>query len=158
MPGSLPPSLPSGIAKAISLKQPYAWLIANGYLLVDDRSWETRYRGPILIHASKGIYDAYYDYLKANTTIPLPSKDQLEYGGIVGMANLVLCCKPKQVPKHISLTQRTHFGGVHDDYYGFLFENARPLSLIPCRGKLGIFDIDIDALLSAPPAAQVELF
>jgi hypothetical protein len=29
---------------------------------------------------------------------------------------------------------------------------------MPCPGKLGIFEIDVDALLAAPPAAQAELF
>jgi hypothetical protein len=29
---------------------------------------------------------------------------------------------------------------------------------MPCPGKLGIFDIDLDALLVAPPTPQAELF
>jgi hypothetical protein len=151
-------SLPSGLTKALSLKQPYAWLIANGYLLVDDRTWGTQYRGPILIHASKGLYEQYYEFIKSNTDIPLPSKDKLEYGGVVGMAKLVLCCQPGDLPAGISRQQRAHFGGVHQEYFGFLFEQATPLALMPCPGKLGIFEIDVDALLAAPPAAQAELF
>jgi hypothetical protein len=146
------------MAKALSLKQPYAWLIANGYLLLDDRTWETHYRGPIFIHASKGLYETYYDYLKTNSNIPLPSKDKLEYGGIVGKANLVLCCKSANLPVNIKSHQKAHFAGLNKDYFGFLFERAKPLPLIPCRGKLGIFEIDIDALLVAPPAGQAELF
>ena len=149
---------PTGITKALSLKQPYAWLIANGYLLVDDRTWGTQYRGTILIHASKGLYEAYYDYLKQNTDIPLPPKEQLEYGGVVGVASLVLCCRPGALPQGISREQRSHFGGVHQDYFGFLFTQARPLPFMPCAGKLGIFELDMDALLSAPPAAQAVLF
>jgi len=82
--------LPRGLIKALSLKQPYAWLIANGYLLVDDLTWGTGYRGVMLIHASKGIYEEYYDYLVVNTDILLPSKDKLGYGGVVGIAKLVL--------------------------------------------------------------------
>ncbi len=150
--------LPQGITKALSLKQPYAWLIANGYLLVDDRTWGTQYRGPVLIHASKGLYEVYYDYLKLHTDIPLPDKDKLEYGGVVGIANLVLCCRPGELPNDISRQQRAHFGGVHQEYFGFLFEQAQPLALMPCRGKLGIFEIDIDELLATSPAAQAELF
>ena len=150
--------LPSGIVKALSLKQPYAWLIANGYLLVDDRTWGTQYRGPMLIHASKGLYEQYYDYIKANTDIPLPSKDKLEYGGVVGIANLVLCCQPGNIPAGISRQQRAHFGGLNQAYFGFLFEQARTLPLMPCPGKLGIFEIDLDALLAAPLAVQAELF
>lgn len=150
--------VPSGVLKALSLKQPFAWLIANGYLLVDDRSWGTQYRGPILIHASKGLYEAYYQHIKSNTDVPIPDRDKLEYGGVVGIANLVLCSKPGQLPASISREQRAHFGGVHQEYYGFLFAQARPLPLMPCAGKLGIFEIDTDQLLAAPPAAQKALF
>ncbi|HCU84742.1 MULTISPECIES: hypothetical protein [unclassified Methylophilus] len=150
--------VPSGVLKALSLKQPFAWLIANGYLLVDDRSWGTQYRGPILIHASKGLYEEYYQYIKRHTDVPIPDRDKLEYGGVVGIAKLVLCSKPGELPAGISREQRAHFGGVHQEYYGFLFEQATPLPLMPCAGKLGIFELDIDKLLAAPPAAQSELF
>jgi hypothetical protein len=149
---------PSGVLKALSLKQPFAWLIANGYLLVDDRSWGTQYRGPILIHASKGLYEAYYQHIRSNTDVPIPDRDKLEYGGVVGIADLVLCSQPGQLPAGISREQRAHFGGVHQEYYGFLFAQARPLPLMPCAGKLGIFEIDMDKLLATPPAAQKALF
>ena len=150
--------LPRGMIKALSLKQPYAWLIANGYLLVDDRTWGTGYRGPMLIHASRGIYEEYYDYLVANTDIPLPSKDQFGYGGVVGIARLALCARPDEIPPTLTREQRAHFSGVPRDGFGFLFENAKPLELMPCPGKLGIFEIDMGALLDAPPPAQTSLF
>lgn len=150
--------LPKGLTKAISFKQPFAWLIANGYLSVDDRNWGSQYRGVVLIHASKGLYREYYDCLKATTDIPLPDNDKLEYGGVVGIADLVLCCRPRDLPESATRAQGAYFGGVHQDCFGFLFEQASPLALMPCPGKLGLFDIDVDALLAAPPAAQAELF
>ena len=150
--------LPRGLIKALSLKQPYAWLIANGYLLVDDRTWGTGYRGAMLIHASKGIYEEYYDYLLVNTDTPLPSKDKLGYGGVVGIAKLALCARPDEIPPTLTREQRSHFNGVPRDGFGFLFENAKPLELMPWPGKLGIFEIDMDALLDAPPPVQAALF
>lgn len=148
----------NGLHKVLSFKQPFAWLITHGYLMVDDRTWGTAYRGPILIHASKGLYDVYYDYLKANTDIPLPAKEELAYGGVVGLADLVLCSRPDALPEHTSRQHRAQFKGVSSRHYGFLFEKARPVPFMPCPGKLGIFEVEIDALLSAPPAAQAELF
>ena len=41
--------------KAITLKQPWASLVANGYKKYEFRSWKVNYRGDILIHAGKGI-------------------------------------------------------------------------------------------------------
>jgi hypothetical protein len=36
----------------LSVKQPWAWLIVNGHKDVENRSWRTVHRGPLLIHAS----------------------------------------------------------------------------------------------------------
>jgi len=40
--------------KAISLLQPWATLVVTGVKTIETRSWGTKYRGPILIHASQG--------------------------------------------------------------------------------------------------------
>ena len=41
--------------KVITIKQPWATLIAKGYKEYEFRTWKTKYRGDILIHAGKGI-------------------------------------------------------------------------------------------------------
>ena len=38
--------------KALSIKQPWASLIAHGIKDIENRTWKTNYRGKILIHAS----------------------------------------------------------------------------------------------------------
>ena len=38
--------------KVIVIRQPWAWLIVNGFKDVENRSWNTRYRGTLLIQAS----------------------------------------------------------------------------------------------------------
>lgn len=45
------------VMKALSVHQPYAELIAMGVKSVELRSWETRYRGPLLICASRRADD-----------------------------------------------------------------------------------------------------
>lgn len=40
---------------AISLTQPWATLVAIGAKRIETRSWQTSYRGPLAIHASKGF-------------------------------------------------------------------------------------------------------
>ena len=37
--------------KVLVVRQPWAWLIVNGYKDIENRSWRTRYRGALLIHA-----------------------------------------------------------------------------------------------------------
>ncbi len=41
--------------KVITIKQPWATLIAKGYKEYEFRTWKTKYRGEILIHAGKGV-------------------------------------------------------------------------------------------------------
>jgi hypothetical protein len=41
--------------KAITLTQPYATLVAMGAKRIETRGWSTRYRGPLAIHAGKGL-------------------------------------------------------------------------------------------------------
>lgn len=41
--------------KAITLTQPWATLVALGKKRIETRSWSTRYRGPLAIHAAKGF-------------------------------------------------------------------------------------------------------
>ena len=38
--------------KVLSIKEPYATLIATGNKLIETRSWKTNYRGELFIHAS----------------------------------------------------------------------------------------------------------
>ncbi|KXG09931.1 hypothetical protein AT864_01491 [Anoxybacillus sp. P3H1B] len=48
--------------KAITIKQPWATLIALGEKKFETRSWKTNYRGKIAIHAGKTIdYEAFYE-------------------------------------------------------------------------------------------------
>lgn len=43
-----------GIMKALSIRQPWAHLIIHGKP-IENRSWSTTYRGPLLLHAAKAM-------------------------------------------------------------------------------------------------------
>ena len=47
--------------QAISIRQPWAWLIVHGWKNIENRMWRTSYRGPVLIHASKGMTQDEYN-------------------------------------------------------------------------------------------------
>lgn len=45
---------------ALSIQQPWAWLLVNGFKPVENRSWPTKVRGRIAIHAGKKFdYEGY---------------------------------------------------------------------------------------------------
>ena len=43
------------IKKCLSLKQPYAELLISGKKSIELRSWNTKFRGEFLVHASKKV-------------------------------------------------------------------------------------------------------
>lgn len=72
--------------KVITIKQPFATLIAEGLKEYEFRTWKTKYRGEILIHAGKGIdKKAMKRYEHLNLTYPV--------GCIIAKANLTDCIK-----------------------------------------------------------------
>ena len=121
---------------ALSIRQPWAWLIVNGYKDIENRDWSTNFRGTVLIHAGKAIdHQADADLalglhpVTGNSIDPAyPIPPTYETGGIVGVVEIVDC---------ITSSSSEWFVGP----YGFLIRNARPLTFAPLRGYLGFFNV-----------------
>lgn len=121
------------VMKALSIRQPWAWLILNAGKDIENRDWPTRFRGRFLIHASKGMTRDEYDYAfdplwRMGATLQLPSFGELERGGIVGEADLVDC-----VTESESLWFRGKFG--------FVLATVKQLPFRPYKGMLGFFEV-----------------
>ena len=43
------------VKKCLSLKQPYADLVVSGKKTIELRTWNTKFRGEFLVHASKKV-------------------------------------------------------------------------------------------------------
>jgi hypothetical protein len=103
----------------------------NGFKNIENRTWPTRVRGPVLIHASKGMtgdeYEDAFD-LALEQGIQLPAFEHIERGGIVGVANIDGC---------VSASSSPWFFGPQ----GFLLSDAKPLPFVPFKGMLGFFDV-----------------
>jgi len=128
---------------ALSIRQPWAWLIINCAKDVENRDWPTRVRGNVLIHAAKtmthGDYeacvlfmDAISDKINFGNLPALPSFAQLQAqtGGIVGHMNIEDCVTTSPSP---------WFCG----RYGFVLGGAGSLEFRPCKGRLGFFPIEL---------------
>lgn len=111
--------------KALSIRQPWADLIVLGHKDVENRTWLTRYRGPLLIHASMT-----FDHgCKGVVNRAWSQEGRYRYGGIVGIADLVDC---------VTESDSEWFTGP----YGFVLENARPLPFKLVKGRLGLFEVE----------------
>lgn len=126
--------------KALTIKQPWAWAIVSGHKDVENRSWATSYRGPILIHAGKARDDVreereYDDWLEM-FGLAMPPDSELVYGAIIGIAELVDC---------VVLTESHPSQWASDEGYGWELRNARKLARpIPCNGALGLWNSKLD--------------
>lgn len=122
--------------RALSIKQPWAWLIVNDYKNIENRSWPTKYRGVFLVHASLKFDAEAFRFIR--DTIPavfrrMPREyDDYQRGGIVGTVNLVDC-----VTEHKS----KWFAG---ENYGFVLKDGQPLPFLALKGKLGFFETGIE--------------
>jgi len=115
---------------AISVRQPWAWLIVHGWKPVENRSRGTSFRGETLIHASKTFDEYAFETIwriSENAYRAMPqSIDAFQTGGIVGQARVVDC-----VDYHAS----PWFFGPK----GIVLTGQKPLPFTPCRGNQILF-------------------
>jgi len=128
---------------ALSIMQPWAWLIVNGFKDIENRNWRAanpglRFRGPVAIHAGLKIdAEAHDDVVRGinpatgyrdmeGNLYPACFGNQVEVGGIVGVAEIV---------DVVTATESDWFFGP----YGLVTANPRPVPFVPAKGALGFF-------------------
>ena len=117
--------------KALSLTQPMAWAIFNGKD-VENRTWQTKYRGRVYIHASQGFNKEHYQWIARNENrlvCQLPQPEELIHGAIIGEVTVVDCVR--------------HHGSrwAFEDQWQFVLEDATLYEKpIPCKGALNFFE------------------
>lgn len=124
--------------KVITIKQPYATLIAKGLKKYEFRTWKTKYRGEILIHAGKGIdKEAMKKFSKYNFEYPS--------GCIIAKVRITDCIKVtdefrKELKKENPLVYSNIINNKEYMGYGFKIENVEEIEPIEINGKLSLWD------------------
>ncbi len=133
-------SAPAVKELALSIRQPWAWLIIHAGKDVENRDWATGVRGRVLIHAGKTMTRADYgacalfcsSFLESIIPdgVEFPSFEELkaQCGGIVGAMNITDCVAESKSP---------WFYG----RYGFVIGSAMSLPFRSCNGALGFFRV-----------------
>lgn len=122
--------------KALSIRQPWAWLILHAGKDIENRTWQTKVRGRMLIHAAKGMttreFHAAQDFVVKKVGSDLARRmnrvSDMYSGGIVGSVEIVDCVTSSSSPWWM--------GPV-----GFVLRDPRPMPLMPYKGRLGFFDV-----------------
>lgn len=127
---------------ALSIKQPWAALVASGRKTIEVRSWLTRLRGRILIHAAR-VPDNRAEAWKWVSDAIRPLTELR--GGIIGETELVACQAYRDQEsftvdgdKHLNEPSWFQPKGL----YGFVFRDAALIPFRPFSGNVRFFTVE----------------
>jgi hypothetical protein len=138
----------------------------------ETRSWATKYRGPLAIHASarmtnkqkdlcwlKPFFDPLYDADLIDVNI-----DNFPLGAVIATCNLVDCLKIRDlrpVKRDGNIVQvafleaknslievmgdELAFGDYTPDRFAWMLEDVKQIEPVPAKGKLGLWEWEGDA-------------
>lgn len=143
--------------RVISMWQPWATLAVLGVKQFETRSYDTKYRGDLLIHAAKK-WDAFQIEIWKNPRFQryLAPFGDLPRGGIIGQVKLIKTYASEKLahdqdPLLVKLlgqdkaVDEFYFGDYVPGRFGWHFTNASPFSaMIPERGQQGFWNFDIE--------------
>jgi len=126
--------------KVLTIKQPFASLIAEGYKIYEFRSWKTKFRGEFLIHAGLGVdKEAMKRFEYLNLDYP--------QGKIIAKCNLTDCVliddKMKKTLKELDPIVYRGAINSNKEEYGFKLENVKKIKPIEVKGKLSFWEYNI---------------
>lgn len=134
--------------KALSIKQPWASLIAHGIKDIENRTWKTKFRGRIYIHASGQFVKGGFEVMsremidiacKCETWKPLYLSD-LPTSAIIGEVDIIDC-----VINHSSIwAEKASFPSDSKPIWNWVLANAvlyeKPI--LNVKGKLSFWEPD----------------
>ena len=122
--------------KALTIKEPWASLIIEEYKKYEFRSWKTKYRGKILIHAGCSVEK---DMMKRFSDYNI----NVNPGYIIGHATIVDCILVnEEFNKELRNIDPVVYGrSNHTETYAWKLENVVKYdNPIPCKCKLGLWN------------------
>lgn len=133
--------------KCITICQPYAHLIAAGEKFVENRSWPTKHRGWLAIHAGKSK-----DYMGPDDHKEYPG---IVFGAIVAVAWMSMCVDIDGIKSLIDQQKWYSWLPDHEHTEGpycWVLSNIYPLrSPLKMSGKQGLFELDMQITAQLHP-------
>ena len=118
--------------KTLSVKQPWAWAIANGFKTIETRTWIPNHRGDILIVASLKPDKLFLDWLISQRGDGILA--DIEYGKAIAIADL-LECRPMTRADEARALCPTYPGA-----FAWVLRNVRKIEPYPVKGRLGLYE------------------
>lgn len=129
--------------RVLSIREPFASLIASGDKKIETRSFKTNYRGELFIHASgKKIDKSIVD----NTFINNMIKDRkMQFGKIICRVKLVDCVyMDQEFINSIKNTKEYQLGLYKEGRYALILDNVELIEPIIAKGRLNIWNYQGD--------------
>ena len=144
--------------RALTILQPWASLIAVGAKQIETRSWATKYRGPLAIHAGKGtqninlckqhiFWSNLWPYeIAAQYSLQERIDKFLPLGAVIAIADLVNCIKMDY--ELICFWRETYgpdelaFGDFTPGRYAWILANVRRIEPVAAKGMQGLWNWD----------------
>jgi hypothetical protein len=127
--------------KALSVRQPWASLIACGLKTIEIRTWSTTHRGQLYIHAAKSLDE----FAMNRFQLEAPPR-----GALLGTVNLVKVELFTAELWNEFADKHLDNGAFTPGFYAWHFEDARPLpEPILYRGDLSLFPVNVE--MPSPP-------
>ena len=130
--------------KALTICQPYAELIARGDKWIENRTWYTPHRGPLLIHAGKSR-----KYMRDGDDERFPD---MAFGAVIAIASLVDCEHEANIEATVALGEPHHLsrdrceeilGHVHcEGPYLWILSDIKRVVPVHVNGKQGLWEME----------------
>lgn len=140
--------------KVISIKQPWASLIAHGIKDIENRTWRTNYRGRILIHAGASKKEGWrlndvqrFHLRRSGSSLCSTDFDKLPFGSIIGSVEIVDC-----VQAHSSVW-------AEKDVWNWVLANPVLYQvLVSAKGKLSLWEFEglKEVKIKCPQCGSIE--
>lgn len=143
--------------RAISLWQPWASAIALGIKSVETRSWSTKYRGPLLIHATQRFPREAREFAATERALGrLPAR--LPVGAVVAVATLRDVRPTAEVALEVSPLER-HYGDFTPGRWAWMLDDVRPLiEPVGALGGQGLWTPEPEIVRQVIKAAEAQRF
>jgi len=148
--------------KAITLVQPWASLVILGAKHIETRSWNTKYRGKLAIHAGKKWNKHLADLCEAEPfrsalygldgTFPEGRHSNTPLGMILGTVELVDCVATEDLLVQVNEESGPEFafGDYRPGRWGWLLQHAQLLTHpVPFVGRQGLWDVPDEVIANA---------
>lgn len=139
--------------RALTVRQPYAWAIADLGKDVENRPWLTHYRGLVAIHAAGKFYESFpgfpvrtadraYRAVKAKAELAQalpPDVPRIRPSRIVAVARLADVCDGQKCEPNMCSPW-----SIHGETHWHLADVRALPDPVPCKGKLGLWRLPAD--------------